>query len=97
MKEFIEKLIGRLEEERMNYFLTIANTGGEKMDIAYRYASNALNKAIEIVNELAEEYKPCNKLSCKDCEVYNKKKHYCPKWCDVIKHTAEELTKEHIN
>ncbi len=42
MKEFIEKLIGRLEEE--------------KSDWNYDY-NVPINKAIKIVNQLAEEYK----------------------------------------
>lgn len=99
MKEFIEKLIGRLEEKENETVLKAPNTS----DISnaeyqkWMMKSYGFKESIKIVNELAEEYKPCNKLSCKDCEVYDKKKHYCPKWCDVIKHTAEELTKEHIN
>ena len=51
MKEFIEKLINRLEEEK-KYCSYHPHTRDE-----------AINKAIEIVNELAEEYKgswiPC--------------------------------------
>lgn len=45
MKEFIEKLIARLEEEYINCFTT-----GD-----YKY-NNAIDKTIEIVNQLAEEY-----------------------------------------
>ena len=52
MKEFIEKLIGRLEEEKnvanntyMNYELNV--------DLGRVFG---LDKAIEIVNQLAEEY-----------------------------------------
>lgn len=50
MKEFVEKLIGRLEEEYINCFTT-----GD-----YKY-NNAIDKAKEIVNELAEEYKDAEK------------------------------------
>ena len=56
MKEFIEKLIGRLEETRMRYFLTIANTGDEELDCVYEYVGKAIDNAISIANELAEEY-----------------------------------------
>ena len=45
----VEKVVAELEEMNMNYFLTIANTGSEKLDIAYGYTSDALNKAINIV------------------------------------------------
>ena len=47
----VEKVVAGLEEVSMNYFLTIANTGSEKLDIAYGYASDAVNKAIEIVRK----------------------------------------------
>ena len=58
MKEFVEKLIGRLEEEKLHYFLTIANTGDEKLDAIYEAVANAIDTNILIVNQLAEEYKP---------------------------------------
>lgn len=28
---------------------------------------------------------------CTDCEEYNHEKHYCPKFCDVIRNTTEEM------
>lgn len=46
-----EKVVEQLEEVNMNYFLTIANTGSEKLDIAYGYASDSINKAINIVKK----------------------------------------------
>ena len=82
MNEFIEKLIGRLEEKAHQTWLVLAERNGYEI-------------AIEIVNQLAEEYKTCNKPSCKDCEVYDKEKHYCPEWCDVIKNTVKELEENH--
>lgn len=87
MNEFIKKLIERLEELEVQAY--------DKMDGGVTY--QAYRNAIEIVDQLAEEYKPCNKPSCKDCEVYDTEKHYCPKWCDVIKHTTEELAEEYKN
>ena len=54
-KEF-EKIIEKLEEEKMSYFLTIANTGDEKLDCTYEQIGNALDKAIEIVKQEAEQY-----------------------------------------
>ena len=47
MKEFIEKLIGRLEEEKSKGYYDSNSVIGEK---------NCWNKAIEIINKLAEEY-----------------------------------------
>ena len=62
-KEF-EKIIEKLEEEKMSYFLTIANTGDEKLDYAYEQVGDALDKAIEIVNQASAEYNngwiPCS-------------------------------------
>lgn len=28
---------------------------------------------------------------CTDCKEYNQAKHYCPKFCDVIRNTTEEM------
>jgi hypothetical protein len=28
---------------------------------------------------------------CTDCNEYNQEKHYCPKFCDVIRDTTEEI------
>lgn len=46
-----EKVIEELKELKMMYFLTIANTGDEKMDLAYEKVGNALDKAIEIIEK----------------------------------------------
>lgn len=45
----IDQVVEELEEVKMRYFLTIANTGDEKSDFAYENVGNALDKAIEIV------------------------------------------------
>ena len=45
----VENAVEQLEELKMRYFLTIANTGDEKSDFAYENVGNALDKAIEIV------------------------------------------------
>ena len=51
MNKAFEKIIDKLEEEKMSYFLTIANTGDEKLDYSYEQVGNALDKAIEIVKQ----------------------------------------------
>lgn len=28
---------------------------------------------------------------CTDCKEYNQEKHYCPKFCDVIRETTKEM------
>ena len=57
MNKVFEKIIEKLEEEKMSYFLTIANTGDEKLDCTYEQVGDALDKAIEIVKREAEK---CN-------------------------------------
>ena len=57
MQEVFEKIIEKLRKERLCYFLTIANTGDEKLDCAYEHTSDALDKAIEIVKQEAEKCK----------------------------------------
>ena len=94
MQEVFEKIIEKLEEEKMSYFLTIANTGDEKLDCAYEQVGDALDKAIEIVKQEAEQYKECYK-DCGDCEAYYKEKHHCPKFCKVIKETVKEIEENH--
>ena len=51
MNKVFEKIIEKLEELKMRYFLTIANTGDEKLDCAYEQVGDALDKAIEIVKQ----------------------------------------------
>ncbi len=84
MKEFVEKLIERLEEK----------PHGKYKDDYGKGFSCAINLAIKDVNQLAEEYEYCVKMCSKDCEVYDKEKHYCPKWCKLIRETVAELKEE---
>ena len=46
----VDNVVAELEELKTRYFLTIGNTGDEKSDFAYDNVGNALDKAIEIVN-----------------------------------------------
>ena len=94
MNKVFEKIIEKLKKEKMSYFLTIANTGDEKLDCAYEHTGDALDKAIEIVKQEVERYEECYK-DCGDCEAYNKEKHHCPKFCKVIKETVKEIEENH--
>ena len=94
MQTVFEKIIEKLEEEKMSYFLTIANTGDEKLDCAYEQVGDALDKAIEIVKQEAEQYEECYK-DCGECEAYDKEKFHCPKFCKVIKETVKEIEENH--
>ena len=51
----IEKILERLEEVRMRYFLTIANGGNEKLDCAYVYVGKAIDQCKAIVQEVAKD------------------------------------------
>lgn len=57
------------------------------------YAEN-YEKAVNIANQLAEEYEPCHK-PCTDCEEYDLVRNHCPKFCKVIKETVEEIEENH--
>lgn len=94
MQAAFEKIIEKLEEEKMFYFLTIANTGDEKLDYAYEKVGNVLDKAIEIVKQEAGQYEECYNY-CGDCEAYNKEKHHCPKFCKVITEAVKEIEENH--
>ena len=41
----------QLKQLKMRYFLTIANAGDKKLDIAYENVGNALDRVIEIVKD----------------------------------------------
>ncbi len=44
-----DKIVKQIEQLRIQYFLTIANTGDKALDVAYEKVYQALDKAIEIV------------------------------------------------
>lgn len=45
----VDKAVEQLKELKMRYYLTIANTGDKKLDVAYENVGNALDRAVEIV------------------------------------------------
>ena len=45
----VDKVVEKLKQLKMRYFLTIANTGDKRLDIAYENVGNALDSVIEIV------------------------------------------------
>lgn len=44
-----DKIVKQIEQLRIQYFLTIANTGDKTLDVAYEKVYQALDEAIEIV------------------------------------------------
>ena len=85
MQNIFEKIIDKLEEEKVKGIYDSSSIIGEK---------NVWAKAIEIVKQEAEQYEECYK-DCGDCEAYNKEKHHCPKFCKVIKETVKEIEENH--
>ena len=57
MQKAFKDIIEKLKEEKTSYYLTIANTGDEKLDAIYEAVANAIDTNILIVNKVAEEYK----------------------------------------
>ena len=47
----VDKVVEQLKDLKAMYWLSIANTGDKKLDIAYENVGNALDRAIEIVKE----------------------------------------------
>lgn len=45
----VDKVVEQLEELKMRYFLTIANTGDADKDCAYKNIANTIDRSIEIV------------------------------------------------
>ena len=45
----VGKVVEQLKELKAMYWFSIANTGDEKLDVAYENVGNALDRAIEIV------------------------------------------------
>jgi Lar family restriction alleviation protein len=47
----MERIVERLREMKMRYFLTIANSGSANLDSVYEEVGNCIDRAIEIVME----------------------------------------------
>lgn len=47
----LDKVVKQLKDLKAMYWVSIANTGDKKLDVAYENVGNALDRAIEIVKE----------------------------------------------
>lgn len=47
----VDKVVEQLKNLKAMYWVSIANTGDKKLDVAYENVGNALDRAIEIVKE----------------------------------------------
>lgn len=45
-----EKAVEELKDLKLAYYLTIANTGDERLDAIYKNVGDTLDRAIEIIN-----------------------------------------------
>ena len=61
MQKYFEKIKERLEDTKGIAFLTLANTGDKMKDVVYDEVLVYMNTAIEIVNQVAEEYSSSEK------------------------------------
>ena len=55
-------------------------------DVGYHISNQTKPADCPLVD--IEEHKV---VKCTDCEEYNQEKHYCPKFCDVIRDTTKEM------
>ena len=85
MNKAFENILERLEEKARFY--------NSASDVDQNIRSGVII-AKEIVQETAAEYEVCYK-DCVECEAYEKEKHYCPKFCNVIKETVKEIEENH--
>lgn len=47
----VDKVVEQLKDLKAMYWFSIANTGDKKLDVAYENVGNALDRAIEIVED----------------------------------------------
>jgi hypothetical protein len=90
MKEFIEKLIGRLEEEKNKILLFEDNATEEEAGWYFSGSRNGLADAISIVNQLAGEYINCSTDTSTDCSKCSRRSWYQKGYTDAEKKLAEE-------
>ena len=101
MQEVFEKIIEKLEEKTsfLSDCTKYGNKDAEQQNKSYSTmmmyeVADLIDDLIEIIKQEAEKYEECYK-DCGDCEAYNKEKHYCPKFCNVIKETVKEIEANH--
>ena len=95
MQEVFEKIIEKLNSKKAYFQRFYECEGKSEHDADLNKSTQlAFDDAIEIVKQEAEQYEECYK-DCGECEAYDKEKHYCPKFCNVIKETVKEIEENH--
>ena len=95
MNRVFEKIIEKLNSKKAYFQSFYECEGKTEHDADLNKATQlALDDAIEIVKQEAAEYEECYK-DCGECAAYDREKHYCPKFCKVIKETVKEIEENH--
>ena len=98
MKKVFEKIIEKQKElfQDLNVIEVLSHVDFDStiQNSLENFLKAITNEAIEIVKQEAERYEECYK-DCGECEAYDKEKHYCPKFCNVIKETVKEIEENH--
>ena len=98
MNKVFEKIIEKQEElfQDLNVIEVLSHVDFDStiQNSLDNFLKAVTNEAIEIVKQEAEQYEECYK-DCGECEAYEKEKHYCPKFCNVIKETVKEIEANH--
>ena len=95
MQAVFEKIIEKLNSKKAYFQRFYECEGKSEHDADLNKSTQlAFDDAIEIVKQEAAEYEECYK-DCGECEAYEKEKHYCPKFCNVIKETVKEIEANH--
>ena len=95
MQAVFEKIIEKLNSKKAYFQRFYECEGKSEHDADLNKSTQlAFDDAIEIVKQEAADYEECYK-DCGECEAYEKEKHYCPKFCNVIKETVKEIEANH--
>ena len=95
MQMVFEKIIEKLNCKKAYFKRFYECEGKSEHDADLNKSTQlAFDEAIEIVKQEAADYEECYK-DCGECEAYKKEKHYCPKFCKVIKETVKEIEENH--
>ncbi len=72
----------------------------DRMPTMPSYDDGKKDGAIEAFQILSLQPSNCDvddgKQNCLECEEYNHEKHYCPKFCDVIREAVKDIRKDSI-
>lgn len=95
MKEAFDNIIERLGKRLKFYENRFEEMNGTLEDVEDWGSIKSYKDAIEIVNQVTEEYAEKEFSEwCHDCPAYDKENHHCPRLCKVIRTVVEEIKEE---